>query len=461
MNNTLDLFDQTCSSLDRATGVLGLLQCVWVYDREIDIEGLRRFHRNLLRGRLSRRIERSALPFGRDRWVSTSGRSRLEIVTTPRPREEFDAWLREQAATPLDTERGPEWHLAMLPFTEGGAGVSLVIPHALTDGIGLCDALEDAACGRPDPLSWPAAASRPRWQALREDVHQTARDIPGIGRALANLARQARAGVTQSDAATPPPARLPAGPDQSITLPTETVFVDAGEWDARAAALGGTSNTLLAGLAARLARRAGRVTPDGRVALAIPVNERTPADTRANAVANADVTVDPTPAATDLRDIRAATKRALTRLRDAPDGRRELLPLVPLMPRRLIRRIVGVAAGSPTAVVASNIGDLNPGACRPDGTDADHFAIKAPHPDATAAVMDRFGGMLSLASGRWNGQVFVSVVAYQQGRLNSNEALRQDLSDALGDFSLDATIGFACPRIETALSAPLCGSTTL
>jgi hypothetical protein len=454
MSNTLDLFDQTFSSLDRATGVLGLLQCVWVYDREIDVDGLRRFHRNLLRGRLSRRIERSALPFGRDRWVSTSGRSRLEIVATPRPRDEFDAWLRDQATTPLDAQRGPEWHLAMLPFTDGGAGISLVIPHALTDGIGLCDALADAACGRPDRISWPAAGSRGRWQALREDARQTARDIPGIGRALAGVAR---AGAAQAG----PPRVLPAAPDRPVTLPTETVFVDAAEWDARAAALGGTSNTLLAGLAARLARRAGRVTADGRVTLAIPVNERTADDTRANAVASADVTVDPAPAAIDLREIRAATKRALTRLRDTPDRRRELLPLVPLMPRRLIRRIAGVAAGSPTAVVASNIGDVNPAVCRPDGTGADHFAIKAPHPGATSAVMDRFGGMLSLASGRANGQVFVSVVAYQPGRPNSNDGLRRDLSDALNDFSLDATIGWAAHCVETALSAPRRGSTTL
>jgi hypothetical protein len=441
MSNTLDLFDQTFASLDRATGVLGRVQCVWVYDRAVDIDGLRRFHRNLLRGRLSRRIERSPLPFGRHRWVSTSGRSRLEVAATPRPREEFDAWLREQAAAPLDVERGPEWHLAVLPFTDGGAGVSLVIPHALTDGIGLCEALADAAFGRRDPISWPAAGSRGRWRALREDARQSARDIPGIGRAVAGIARQARSAGNAAQAASPP--TWPAAPDQPITLPTETVFVDAGEWDARAEALGGTSNSLLTGLAARLAQRVGRVTADGAVTVAIPVNERTTGDTRANAVANADITVDPVPAATDLRDIRAATKQVLTQLRDTPDTRRELLPLVPLMPQWLIRRIVGVAAGSPTAVVSSNLGAIDPAVCRPDGTDADHFAVKAPHPDTTTAIMDRFGGMLSLASGRANGQVFVSVVAYQPGRPNSNEGLRSDLSGALRDFSLTGTAGWS------------------
>ena len=169
-----------------------MLQCVWMYDRAIDIDGLRRFHHHLQRGRLSRRIEPSPLPFGRHRWVSPGDQSDLEIVESPRPREEFDTWLDEQTNTALDAEHGPGWHLAVLPFTDGGAGVSLVISHCLTDGVGLCEALADAASGRHDPISWPAAGSRPRWRALREDARQTARDIPGIGRAVVAATRFAR-----------------------------------------------------------------------------------------------------------------------------------------------------------------------------------------------------------------------------------------------------------------------------
>ncbi len=166
MSNILDLVDQTFFLGEQATGVTAVLQCVWVYNNAIDIDGLRQFHRHLQEGRLSRRIERSPLPFGRHRWVAPSGQSDLEIVATPRPREEFDAWLSEQANTPLDAEHGPEWHLAMLPFTDGGAGVSLVISHCLTDAVGLCEALADAASGHHDAISWPAAGSRRRWRAV-------------------------------------------------------------------------------------------------------------------------------------------------------------------------------------------------------------------------------------------------------------------------------------------------------
>ena len=72
MSNVLDLVDQTAFLGERATKATNLLQVVWVYNGAIDIDGLRDFHRHLQQGRLSRRIERSPLPFGRHRWVSPS-----------------------------------------------------------------------------------------------------------------------------------------------------------------------------------------------------------------------------------------------------------------------------------------------------------------------------------------------------------------------------------------------------
>jgi hypothetical protein len=62
------------------------------------------------------------------------------------------------------------------------------------------------------------------------------------------------------------------------------------------------------------------------------------------------------------------------------------------------------------------------------------------------ATIHRTGGLLGLLSGRVHGRVFVSVVAYQPGRPNSNNDLRSDLSSALSDLSLTATIGWPCPE---------------
>lgn len=435
MGNLLDLVDQTAFDVGRVTGVTSVVQGVWVYSRPIDIDGLRQFHDHLQRGRLSRRIERSSLRFGRHRWISSNGSSAIEIVASARPRDEFGAWLNEQANTPLDWEHGPGWHLGVLPFSDGGAGLSLVVPHCLTDGLGLCEALVDAAHGRGDPISWPAGASRRRWQAVREDAGQAARDVPAMGRAVVAAVRLAwrRRGAAGATAALPSrPVALSVGADECVTLPTATVFVDAGEWEARAQLLGGTSNALLAGLAVHLAQRLGQVDADGSVALRVPVNERVAGDTRANAVSNVNITVDPASVTTDLREIRAAIKQALVRHRQVPDEERAVLSIIPLLPRRLVR----LGGGSSTTVVASNLGVIDPAASRPDGTDADYFAVKILYPGVTRSVMHRFGGLQVLVSGRAREYVFVSVIAYRPGRPNSDEVLRQDLSSALADFSL-------------------------
>ena len=449
MSNVLDLIDQSAFRGERATGATNLLQCVWVYNRTIDIDGLRQFHRHLQQGRLSRRIERSPLPLGRHRWVSPSDQSDLEIVATPRPREGFEAWLSEQANTPVDAEHGPGWHLAVLPFTDGGAGVSFVISHTLIDGVGLCEALANAASGRHDPINWPAPGSRRRRRVLREDARQIARDIPAMGRAVVAAARFARrnGGVDGSGTQLPSAPRSPfVGPDQCVALPKATIFVDADEWDARAHSLGGTSNALLAGLAGRLAQRVGRVAGDGVATLAIPVNERADGDTRANAITAVNIMVDPAAAATDLREIRAAIKQALIRRQEVPDERLALLPLAPLLPQWLIRRMASVALGGATTSGSSNLGAVDPAANRPDGTDADYFALRSLFAGATEATIHRTGGLLGVLSGRVHGQIFVSIVAYQPGHPNSNDNLQQHISSVLSDFSLTAAIGWPCPE---------------
>jgi hypothetical protein len=200
-------------------------------------------------------------------------------------------------------------------------------------------------------------------------------------------------------------------------------------------------------MAARLAQRVGRVSADGAVTLAIPVSERAADDTRANAVANVDVTVDPAPAASDLRQIRAAIKQALIRRHEVADERAVLLPLVPLLPKRLAKRCVGVATGNATGVVSSNLGAAPEAVNRPDGTDADYVFVTSLYPDMIRATMERVGGVLALLSARVRGQVFVSVQAYQPGGANSEDALRHALSSTLDDFSLDAISGWPRPEL--------------
>jgi hypothetical protein len=434
MENLLDRFDQLIFDIERATGVASMPHPFWVYNRPVDIDGLRKFHHHLQRGWLPRRIEPSPLRFGRHRWVSADGSSDIEIVATPRPREELDAWLEEQANTPIDAEHGPPWHLAVLPFTDGGAAVSLAVSHCLADGVGLLKAMADAADGRDAPISWPTAGSRRRWRAVREDARQAVRDIPALGRGAAAAVRLARRASRTGTGTAPStsPLRLPTGADEFLTPPMATAFVDADEWEARAHALGGTSNALLVGVAAHLAHILGRVTADGSVLMKMPVNERSAGDTRANAVSHLTVTVNPAPATTDLREIRAGIKQALIshrEMRDDEDAVMSFVPLLRLLPKRLVRLV-------DNTVVSSNIGVIDPAVIRPDGTDADLWASRVSHRGVTKALMHRIGGVLYVLSGIAQGHVFVSATVYQPGYTNSKEALRQDLSNALNDFSL-------------------------
>jgi hypothetical protein len=106
--------------------------------------------------------------------------------------------------------------------------------------------------------------------------------------------------------------------------------------------------------------------------------------------------------------------------------------------------MASVALGGATTSGSSNLGAVNPAANRPDGTDADYFAMRSLFVGVTKATVHQTGGLLGLLSGRVHGQVFVSVVAYEPGRPNSNDSLQQHISSVLSDFSLTATIGWPC-----------------
>ena len=274
------------------------------------------------------------------------------------------------------------------------------------------------------------------------------RDIPAIGRAVVAAARFARRNRRRAGSATARPPRhlrRAAGADEIVTLPTATIFRRCRRVGRpRTRHSGGTSNTLLAGLAARLAQRVGRVAADGSVTPSIPVNERTADDTRANAITNVDITVDPAPAATDLREIRAAIKQALIRHREVPDERWALLPLVPLLPQRLARRMVGVATGGATNVVS------HPTRCGPPGRQPARrhrrrllrHAVSLPGRDQGDDAPHRRGIGLALGKSAPTGLRLgpcISARAVPTRMTNCGS----DISSVLSEFSLTATIGLA------------------
>ena len=440
--------DHALVAAQRATGRKEVIQCVWVYEHPVDFDGLKRFHDNLGYGLLGRRIERSPLPFARHRWVLDQEPSDIDIAACARPRTELSDWADERSQLLTDAEWGPGWHLGVLPLTDGSTAISLVVSHYLIDGLGLGLAVADAVLGNTRDLGYPPPRSRTRLRAVAQDVRKTAQDAPEVARALVVAARMARSrwhNIAESPTSRPVP--LPAGDDGSdgddgAVVPGITISIDLDDWDACANALGGTTETLVAGFAAKLAERVGRQRAgDGAVTLQLPISERAEGDTRANAMSFARVSVDPTRVTTDLGDVRAGIKQALRTLRETPDESLQFLWLTDFAPKRALKQLSDTLVADPDLpVFCSYLGDFASVVCRIDGTDAEYVTARVTGQRVTRQWLDRTGGQLTLQAGRVGGKLVISVVAYQPGAMTSKPALRELAAHTLADFDLTAEI---------------------
>ena len=449
-DNRLAFMDHGLFTQHHAIGRKLVIQSVWVYEHAIDFDGLKRFHHNLGYGLLGRRIERSPLPFARHRWVLDRGPSDIDIAECARPRAELSDWADERSQLPIDPEWGPGWHLGVLPLTDGSTAVSLVVSHYLIDGLGLAITLFDAVVGNTRELGYPPPRSRTRLRAVVQDARQTAQDAPEVARALvaaAKLARkQARARHDRHDIARSPasrPVALRGGDgDDAVVVPAVTIHIDLDDWDARAKALGATSNTLAAGFAAKLGERMGRRRAgDGAVTLQLPMSDRTEGDTRANAMSFAHVSVDPTRVTTDLRDVRAAIKQALRTLRETSDESLQFLWLASFTPKRAWQRMDDATPADPDLpVFCSNLGDLGSVVCRLDGTYAEPFMSRVTAQHERRHWLERTGGQMTLQSRFTGGKIRITVGAYQPGAENTKPALRELAARTLAEFDLTGKI---------------------
>jgi hypothetical protein len=444
-DNRLAFVDHGLFTQHHAIGRNNVIQCVWVYEHAIDFDGVRRFHHNLGCGLLGRRIERSPLPFARHHWVLDRGPSDIDIDESARPRAELSDWADERAQLRIDPERGPGWHLGVVPLTDGSTAVSLVLSHYLIDGLGLVLALVDAVMGNTRNLGYPPPRSRPRLRAVAQDARQTVRDAPMVARALgvaAKLARRQRQDAAPSPASRPVALRNGDGAgDETFVVPGITICIDADDWDARAKALGGTSNTLGAGFVAKFGELIGRRAGDDAVILQLPMSERAEGDTRANAMSFARVSLDPTRLTTDLRDTRAAIKHALTTLRETPDDSSQVAWLASFTPKRALRRMEDEAIVDPDLpVFYSNLGDVGSIVDHLDGTAAEYATARVTAQDETRQRLDRMGGQMTVQSLRLPHSVVISVNAYQPGVENTKSALRKLAAHTLAEFDLTGEI---------------------
>jgi hypothetical protein len=445
-DDRLALVDQAFFAGHRAAGQKDVMQVVWLYEHPIDWDGLRRTYYNLGRGLLGRRIERSPLPFARYRWVLDRGPAEIEVLQDARPRAELSDWADERSQLLTDPEWGPGWHLAVLPLTDGSTAVSLVASHYLLDGIGLVVALAEAMMGGTRDLGYRAPRSRTRLRAMVEDARRSARDMPGVARALVAAPREVGLGRPDSAARTVTQAvhRNGGAGEDLVIVPGITISVGLNEWDARAEALGGTSGTLCAAVAAKFGERLGHQhSADGAVTVQLVMSDRTEGDARAVAVSLARVHVDPVLVTNDLRDARAAIKQAFKTLRETPHASSALESLAPFTPKRTWKWAVEQAFADPDhPVVCSNLGDIGSVVTRLDGTHCDYAFARGTRQRVTRQWLDRIGGQVQLLSMRLPplGKIFIHVLAYQPGGENTKPALRELAARTLAEFNLTGQI---------------------
>lgn len=447
MDNRLAYIDQGSFLALRALGHEPVQQFIWVYDHDMNIDRLREIHRNLGYTLLGRRIERSPLPFGRHRWVRATYQADLEVCPA-RPRSELMAWADQQGMTPVDPEHGPAWRMAVVPFDEGGGAATLVVSHSVADVGATLASIFAAATGTKQEFGYPLPGTRRKGVLAREDARNAVRSVPEMRRAakaaieVLREERAKNAGTGKPGAGTGQPAAerpVKTHPDAPALRPTVVAVVPSDQWDARAKELAGNSGSLVAAYASRLGYLMGRARPDGTVALQFPVSERTGDDTRANALTGMTVITDPNEVITSLAAVRTALKTGLKETAESEHKLLAPLPLTPVTPKRLLKKVAGLANSEGPVVGCTNLGDVPPVIAQLDGTDAEYVLARGVEWPVGPGELDRLGNWLLVGSGRLGGKTLLLVTAWEVGTTNSPDHLADLMQQALADFGLTGT----------------------
>lgn len=447
----LTFFDQAGFELHRHTGRQQLMQCVWLYDRAVDLDALQAAYGRMYTHRGNRLIEPSPLPFGRPRWVHDDRPAgAVPVSETILPRAALLRWANAHARTPMDAVKGPAWHIAVQPFDDGTTAVSMVGSHLLFDGLFALQCIRSALVDPPHRSPYLARGQR-RWMAaVAADVAQALLDTPRTLRAFATVARGAlrRRSAPPTPSPSPTPSTVAAPPDSArptiVDLPAVTVFVETAAWNARARALGGHGHSLIPAVCARIAQHLGRCRPsDGTVSLVMPVDRREgPDDDRALAMAFHTLAVEASSLPTDIRPLHQALMASLRTVAQQTDDLAPVLPVVAWMPRAatgaLVNSLFNYAEAQP--VTCSNIGDLSPQLGCIDGTPCHTLLTRAVDVQVSMADLTRTHGHLVIVASRYNGRLGLSIEAYQPGFGNTAAALAEVARRVLDEFGLPGDI---------------------
>lgn len=442
----LALLDQLAYELFRIAGRRQLVQCLWLYDRDVDLAALGRTNDRLAALPFNRLIEPSPLPWGRPRWVKPAGTPRLpERSPDLLPRSRLLPWANQQARMPIDPVAGPGWRMAIQPFDDGGTAVSVVGSHLLFDGMGAIRCLEAAVNGTGGPTPYSPKGARGWLSGCVLDAWQILADAPRAVAALARIAHASRYGLAA--AARRPTAAAAEGDAGStiVDLPAVAVTVDLRAWLACEERLGGDLNSLVPGFVATLASHLGRRrSSDGAVSLVVPVSRRGEQDDeRAQAMEFRMMTVAPEGLSTDLRPVNAARARVRGAAKNPTDVMASFLPAVAWIPRTSAKMLVNSFFNYAEVLPTSSIDmrTLPEGLARIDGAPCRHVFGRAVDVNVTRRDLERSHGHLVVVACRYDNAVSLCIEACRLGPApTTTDELRLVASQTVADFGLDAVI---------------------
>ncbi|RTM15006.1 MAG: hypothetical protein EKK33_03180 [Bradyrhizobiaceae bacterium] len=438
--------DQLAYELFRVTGRSQLMQCLWIYDRDVNGAALVQTYERLTALSFNRLIEPSPLPWGRPRWVAGTSVP-FEQNSDPLPRSQLLQWANQHARAPIDPVSGPAGRMAIQAFDDGSTAVSIVGSHLVLDGMGALRVIASAVNGTGVPNPYLPKGARRRLSGCLSDAWQILADAPQTAAALVRIARAQwyRPAAAAKGLAVAPAAEAAHDPSTIVELPAIAVTIDSGAWLACEQRLGGGMNTLLPGFVASLASSLGRRRfSDGDISLLVPRSRRRGlADERALAIEFHMMNVAPVGLTRSLEPVNAA--RALLRgaRKSQTDVLTSLLPAIAWMPRASAKTLVNglFDYSDELPVSCSDLGMLPEGLARIDGAPCRHLLTRAVDVNVTRRDLERSHGHLVVVASRYDKKVSMCIEACQlHSTPTTADELRLLVSRTLADFGLEAVI---------------------
>jgi diacylglycerol O-acyltransferase len=434
--NILCYADQASFMGLRTLGRQPVIHLCWCYSHVLDESVVHEFNERLSQTLLGRLLQRSALPWGRHRWVTNPFPAPVMWSKEPIAFEGLASWQNSLIDTRLDPEHGPGWLLIVKLIEGGGCAMSILVSHTIADGHATIQSIVDAISGRHHHTQLP----RPSWRwspvMMVRDCLETARALPDVARAFIALfqrKRQVRGPIKLSL------PRTGFGRNDvenlAVGAPSLHVAMNKSAFEKRALELGVAGNTLLVAFAVRLAFLLGRVDSQGRVKLVLPVSNRLPDDLRGNALQAVSVKTDPETCYKTPGILQRELRSALASLLRQGDELTPLLPLVPYVPMWLARHLEGVALGDDLPVGCSLLGDLPESLSEPCGKGSQLQWLSQER--ITQSQLIAQGGILYLLFYACKEQVKVYVSCYAADRVTSRIELEPFVEKALSDLGLE------------------------